>query len=545
VKIAIGQINPIIGDLESNFKSIVQNIQIAREQKARLLVLPEMCLIGYPPKDLLLKHGLVELQESYIKELAAYTDADFGMLVGSISQNKGYGKKFFNSLFFLAEGEIRAVASKTLLPNYDVFDETRYFESAQESTVIEWQGIKFGVSICEDIWTEAYPSLYKRDPINDLLAKGAEILINAAASPYTYDKPQRRRQLIGNVAKRYGVPVIYVNQVGANDQLIFDGASMVFSAQGDLSLKAKIFEEQCLIFDSEDLVKNKSIEEEFYGTSIENMHKALILGLKDYVRKCGFKKIILGLSGGIDSAVVACLAAEALGAENVLAVMMPSKHTSETSLHDAQELTANLGLDKHHNYHIIPITELHAKAKELIPDMSSVAEENLQARLRANILLTLSNSYGALLLCTANKSELAVGYSTLYGDSCGGIAVIGDLLKTSVYELAKHINRDVIVIPMRIIERAPSAELRPNQKDEDTLPPYEILDKIIPLYVQEMKTQQEIIDAGFDKNTVSKVLNMIDGSEYKRQQSAPPLKIAGKAFGLGRRMPIAQGFKHK
>lgn len=566
MKIAIGQINPTVGDLENNFKLLVKNIELAYEANAEVIIFPELALIGYPPKDLILKHGLVEAQNKYIEQLAIYSDSNskkpLKIILGAITKNHSFGKKFYNSLLILDNGHIAKSVHKSLLPSYDVFDETRYFENSKSAleNVFEINEIKFGLSICEDIWIEAYPSLYNKDPIIDIIGAGAELLINIAASPYSFGKAERRKKLMSNLVKRHQIPLVYVNQVGANDQLVFDGNSLVFDSEGSCVHEAKPFQEDCYVFDLEDLYIKKTSNhkifshisssvslpsslEEVKSVDMKELKSALILGLRDYIRKCNFQKVVLGLSGGIDSALVATLAVQALGSKNVIAVMMPSKHTSKASLEDAKALAFNLELD----YRIISIEKLHEEMKSLVPQITDLAEENLQARLRANILLTISNSESALLLSTSNKSELAVGYSTLYGDSCGGIALIGDLLKSCVYKLSRYLNEEAEkeLIPENIFKKDPSAELRPEQKDQDTLPPYEILDQIVLLYVQEMKSLSEIVDFGFDKDLVGRILNMIDRNEYKRQQSAPVIKLAGKAFGLGRRMPIAQGYKHR
>lgn len=575
MKIALAQINPIVGDLEHNFKIIVDNIQKARKAKVELLVLPELSLLGYPPKDLLLKEDFFKKQNYYIDELAIYTDEDFAILLGVASKNGAYGKKLFNSLVFLHEGKVKTTASKSLLPNYDVFDETRYFEAAKSPTVIDYKDIKFGLSICEDIWIEAYPSMYTRDPIGEMVGDGADIIINAAASPFVTDKPKRRERLLSNAAKRYKKPIIYVNQIGANDQLIFDGRSLILNKRGDLLHSLKSFEEDFYVVDTCDL----AVDEKFVGNKVEylstdlepsldevtkvnlsDIKNALVLGVRDYVHKCGFEDIVLGLSGGIDSALVLALATEALGAEHVHAISMPSKYTSQESIDYAIELAQNLGLlkaseDPHKakikegaKFEIIPITDLHSEIHDLMPQViDHQADENIQSRLRGNILMAFSNTMQAMLLNTGNKSEIAVGYCTLYGDTCGGLSVIGDLLKTTVFKLSEFINEDAAreIIPQKIIDRPPTAELKADQCDQDTLPPYELLDKIILLYVQEMRSVDEIVKHGVDEQTVLRVLNMIDRAEYKRQQLPPALKIAGKAFGTGRRMSIAQRFVHQ
>ncbi len=546
MKIALAQINPKIGDLKHNFNLIVANIKTALEAGAKILIVPELALLGYPPKDLLMKHGLLERQEYYINELLPYTkDKDLALIVGAISANKGYGKKLHNSLYCIENGEIKVISSKLLLPNYDVFDETRYFEPASAVSIFEYKGIKFGLSICEDIWIEAYPSMYSKDPVRDLLAAGAQIIINASASPYAIEKPALRESLLSNIAKRNQVPIIYVNQVGANDELVFDGNSMVFDAQAQLRYRMAAFEEQCLVFDTEELFERAPLKAPLEELpEVEQIRRALVLGLKDYARKTGFGQVILGLSGGIDSAVVAALAVEAMGAENVYLVMMPSEFTSKESLHDAEEIAKNLGVGAD-NFRVVPIKKLHHEMRTLLPDLSNNADENIQPRLRAALLMAMANSLGAIVLSTGNKSEIAVGYCTLYGDTCGALSLIGDLLKHQVYDLAHHINAisSKQIIPARVISRDPSAELRHGQKDSDSLPGYDVLDEIVYLYVQEMKTVSEILEAtSFDKALVTRTLNMIDAAEHKRYQLPPVIKVAGKTFGAGRRMPIAHGY---
>ena len=545
MKIALAQINPKVGDLKHNFNLIVANIKTALAAKAKILVLPEMALLGYPPKDLLLKHGLLERQQYYLDELLLYTrDNDLAIIVGACSANKGYGKELHNSVFCLQAGEIKKIASKILLPNYDVFDETRYFEPGSSVQIFEYEGIKFGLSICEDIWIEAYPSMYKQDPVRDLLAAGAQIIINASASPYAIAKPSLRQNLLSNIAKRNNVPIIYINQVGANDELVFDGNSMVFDAEAKLRYRMAEFEEQCLFFDTDELFIQAPALSLAESSETEQIHKALVLGLRDYARKTGFGQVILGLSGGIDSAVVAALAVEAMGKDNVYLLMMPSEFTSKESLEDAQQLAQKLGISNN-NYRVLPIKKLHQEMRSLVPDLSDLADENIQPRLRANILMAMANSLDAIVLSTGNKSEIAVGYCTLYGDTCGALSLIGDLLKHQVYDLARLINDKASqkLIPPNILNKEPSAELKFNQKDSDSLPSYEVLDQIVYLYVQEMKTLTEILETTkLDKAVVMRTLNMIDAAEHKRYQLPPVIKIAGKTFGIGRRMPIAHGY---
>lgn len=560
MKIAVAQINSLVGDLDYNLKTIISYVAQAKQSGAELIVFPELSLIGYPPKDLILKPSLLDLQEYCLKELALYTEDNFAIIVGGVSRNTD-NAKLYNSAFCIKSRVVDQIIHKTLLPNYDVFDETRYFESSPEVNIWNYRGNKFGVTICEDIWIEAYPNLYKRNPINELIFQGADMLINIAASPYSFNKPALREVLFSNLIKKYQLPLIYVNQVGANDELIFDGSSRIFNSQAELVLSAKSFVEDLLIFESNSLVKEpsgtsnwqtakihsisdtsiKSTIDILTNSELEEITQALVLGIKDYVHKCKFDKIIIGLSGGIDSALVAALAAKAIGPQNVYAYMLRSEFTSKASLYDAQLLATNLGI----NYEVISIKELHDLTRKLIPELSPLADENLQPRLRANILMAQANSLNGILLATGNKSEIAVGYSTIYGDTCGALAPIGDLLKTTVFQLTRYLNKDTQIIPESILNKAPSAELRHDQKDSDSLPEYELLDKIILLYIQELKSYKDIIAIGFDSTITKQVLNMIDKAEYKRQQSPPILKIATKAFGVGRRMPIAQGFKHR
>jgi len=542
MKISLAQINPIVGDLNYNFKKIIKSIEQAVQENSSLVIFPELALIGYPPKDLLLKADLLSYQDSYLEELKLYTNKNFAILIGGISRNPGYGKKLQNSVFCLADGRIDLIASKTLLPNYDVFDETRYFEPAKQSSVWSWQNLKFGISVCEDIWIEAYHTIYQKNPVEDLVSQNCDLIVNVSASPFETGKVEIRKKLIGSLASKYQVPILYANQIGANDQLIFDGNSMIFDKNANLINQLKPFQEDHLTIDTDVLFQEKpsGVLPSVQSNKYRDLESALVLGTRDYLHKCGFQKAVLGLSGGIDSALVAYLAAKALGPENVSAFMLSSKFTSQDSLNDAESLAKNLGI----NYQSLSIETLHAQLKNLIVPLEGLADENVQPRLRATMLMAFANINNAMLLATSNKSEIAVGYSTLYGDTCGAIAVIGDLLKTEVYELVDFINSSKEIIPQSIIKKAPTAELRPDQKDSDSLPEYPLLDRIIDAYVSQLKTVQEISAQGIDQDLVRRVLNLIDGAEYKRQQSPPVLKIAGKAFGAGRRMPVAQGFKH-
>lgn len=550
MRIFLGQINPKIGDIEGNLQKILSFCSTAKSSGANLAIFPEMSLIGYPPKDLILKPQLIEKQNSALDTLSQITDENFGIIVGGVSPNQGFGRKLFNSLFCLANSKLECIAHKTLLPSYDVFDETRYFEAAKDSSIWQFRGNKIGLSICEDIWIEKLGNLYTRNPITDLVAKDAEIIINCSASPYTFGKSSLREEILFKTCKQFKKSIIYINQVGANDELIFDGASLVFNSKGDLIHKLKSFQEDQIIIDTNEIEDTASTVPEKFTENVfsiiknidqhnaAELEQALVLGTRDYIHKCGFSKVVIGLSGGIDSALVAYIASKALGPQNVFAYMLPSEFTSKSSYDDAEKLAIKLGI----NYQIVKIEDLHNELRKLIPNLEGLVDENLQPRIRASILMAFANSLNALLLSTSNKSEIAVGYSTLYGDSCGAIAVIGDLLKTTIYKLCENINREDEIIPTNILKKAPSAELRHDQKDSDSLPDYAVLDEIILLYIQELKSQKEIIELGYEHALVKKVLNMIDRAEYKRQQAPPILKVASKAFGQGRRMPIAQGF---
>jgi NAD+ synthase (glutamine-hydrolysing) len=550
MKIALVQINSIVGNFKHNFLEIKKQVKQAIEHNVNLLILPELALVGYPPRDIIFKSGFIKQQNKYLNQLAQSTTEKLALIVGCISPNEGSGKPFFNSLAFMHEGKIKNYIHKTLLPSYDVFDEQRYFESAKSNPVIDYMGLKLGLSICEDIWIENYASLYKVNPIDRLLAGGAQIIINAAASPYSRAKVELRKRLFQKLVKKTKVPLLYVNQVGANDQLIFDGNSLAINVNAEIIKNAAAFKADYLELESSELIDSSlkisdnhdQLSTKAIGQAhLAEIYQALCLGLKDYVHKTGFKKVILGLSGGIDSALVAKIAVNALGAENVLAFMLPSKYTSQASTDDATKLASNLGLQ----LASVSIESLRLEMHSLLTDMSALAAENIQARLRASILLAKANTYNALLLSTSNKSELAVGYSTLYGDSCGALAVIGDLLKTEVFSLVKYINElENKPIPKNIITKPPSAELREDQKDSDSLPDYEVLDQIIKLYVEDLKAYDFIVQQGYDQALVSRILNLIDQSEYKRFQAPPVLKLTGRAFGMGRKMPIVQGYRH-
>ena len=544
MKIAAVQLNPTIGDVEGNTARILDGFARATSAGAELVVLPEQSILGYPAKDLLLRREVIEQNLAALQRIVAATAGlQAGVIVGFAEPNEGgIGRPVFNSAAFIADGQIVARSRKRLLPTYDIFDEARYFEPGGVQPVIDFRGRRVGVMICEDMWSTqqllARP-LYDIDPPCELAAAGADLLINISASPYYLGKHESRLELMAGHARRYGTPLLFCNQVGGNDELLFDGLSSVVDATGRLVAQAKAFEEDLLLIDLDDL---DSARLEAMPTGVANLRAALVMGLRDYMRKCRFTGVVVGLSGGLDSAVVACLAAEALGPPNVLGVAMPSRYSSEHSVADAKALAENLGID----FSIIPIEPLHAAfERELRPHFAGrppdVTEENIQARIRGVSLMALSNKFGRLLLTTGNKSELAVGYCTLYGDMCGGLALISDVPKTMVYELAHEINRRAgrEVVPRSTLTKPPSAELRPNQTDQDSLPPYEVLDEILARYEERLESIEQIVAAGFDSAMVTEVVRKIHLNEYKRQQAAPGLKVTSRAFGFGRRMPIA------
>ena len=542
MKIALCQINPTVGDFEGNRGLVARALDAVSAERPDLAVFPEMCLPGYPPRDLLEHEWFVRAAERSLERLAevSRTHPGTAVLVGTVTRSsRAAGKGLHNSAVLLRAGEIVAVRHKTLLPSYDVFDEGRYFDPAEANDPVPLGDERLGVTVCEDAWNdpELWPRpIYEADPVADLAADGATLFVNIAASPFYLGKVGIRRRLFGAHALRHASPFVTVNQVGGNDELIFDGASLAFTGEGTRAAQLPMFEEATVVVDPDAPVGGDPASPD----PIEQVAQALVLGLSDYVRKCGFEKAVLGLSGGIDSAVVCALAARALGPENVLAVTMPSAYSSEGSVTDSEALAENLGV----RLVGIPIWDIYDTYREslrplLIGDEIGVTEENIQARIRGNILMAVSNEHGHLLLATGNKSELSVGYCTLYGDMSGGLGVIADVPKTMVYELARHMNREREVIPGAIIDKAPSAELRPGQCDQDSLPPYETLDRILELSIDEGRSTEEIVAEGFDAGTVRWVLGAIAATEYKRRQAAPGLKVTSKAFGTGRRMPIA------
>lgn len=543
MKVALAQINTTVGDLVGNEARILAAYQRGVVDGVDLVVCPELAITGYPPRDLLLKPHFVAQNLAVLERLAGATGRA-GLLVGFVGNHHGRpGRGLTNSVALLQHGKVAEVRTKMLLPTYDVFDEDRYFDPAEGNEPFLFNGRSIGVTVCEDLWNDEdfwRERRYRRNPAVDLARSGADLLVNVSASPWHLGKNTTRRAMLSSLAAKTRCPLLYCNLVGGNDELIFDGASLAFDGQGRLMAQGALFAEDWLVVDT---AKWQAVAPPVVSDE-ELVYRALVLGLRDYLHKCGFKSVVLGLSGGIDSALTAVLAVEALGAENVRGVSLPSQFSSQGSLDDARLLAANLGIQ----YDVIPIQPAFASVKgQLQPVFGGLpedtTEENLQARLRGVILMGLSNKFGSLLLTTGNKSELAVGYCTLYGDMCGGLAVISDVPKTMVYRLSNWVNRQREVIPAASIIKAPSAELRPNQTDQDSLPPYEVLDAILEEYVVKCRPAAEIVAAGFDAAAVRRVVRLIDGTEYKRRQAAPGLKVTSKAFGVGRRIPIAQRWR--
>jgi NAD+ synthetase len=543
MRVALAQINTTIGDFAGNEARLLRAYRAGQSAGADLVLTPELATTGYPPRDLLLRRHFVEENLALLQRLASAT-GETGLLVGFVGRSeKRPGRELTNAVALLQHGQIVATRAKTLLPTYDVFDEDRYFEPAAENLPVEFNGQRLGLTICEDVWNDEgfwQDRRYRRNPASELVAAGARVICNVSASPWHLGKERVRQAMLASLASKTGVPVVYCNLVGGNDELVFDGASLAFNRDGRLIARAASFAEDFVVFDTDatEPVPDDPRPEE------ERIFQALVLGLRDYLGKCGFGSAVIGLSGGIDSAVTACLAVAALGAENVRGVSLPSQFSSRGSLDDARALAERLGI----RYDVISIQPEFEAVKQQLQGVfagqpEDVTEENIQARLRGVTLMALSNKFGSLLLTTGNKSELAVGYCTLYGDMCGGLAVISDLPKTMVYRLARWINRDQPIIPEACLTKPPSAELRPNQTDQDSLPPYEVLDAILDAYVVEGRSASEIIAAGHDAETVRRVVRLIDASEYKRRQAAPGLKITSKAFGVGRRIPIAQRYR--
>jgi len=539
MKIALLQLNPTVGDLSGNAELIAR---MASQADADLAVTSEMAIPGYPPRDLLLNAGFIRKSWKALESLAKRTKDLSPLLVGLAEPNPAeVGRPLFNSAALLSEGRVVRTFHKTLLPTYDVFDEDRYFEPAGEPQVLEIGGKRLGISICEDIWNDRdfwKRRRYHTDPIEELVDFGADCILNLSASPFTVGKQAHRELMLSSMARKHGVPILYVNQVGGDDDLVFDGRSSAFDSSGRLVARGLGFSEDIVLVDLESM--SGSVARDDFSPESE-IWRALVLGTRDYAKKCGFKSAILGLSGGIDSALTAAVAAEALGAENVLGVLMPSPYSSRGSIEDSEALVRNLGIRSME----LPIEGIMDSFDETLGDAfqglaRDVTEENIQARIRGNLLMALSNKYSSVLLTTGNKSELAVGYCTIYGDMSGGLAVISDVPKTMVYKIARWLNSSGReVIPEASLTKMPSAELKPCQTDQDSLPPYEVLDEILQRHIEQHQSEEEIASAGYDLSTVSRVLRLVKAAEFKRKQAAPGIKVTDRAFGSGWRMPIA------
>lgn len=546
MKVAIAQINTSVGNFGKNKQKIQDFYSISCKKNVDIVIFPELTITGYPPKDLLLNNSFIDESEKIFNEIVPTINYP-SAVIGFVQKNKKTGKPFHNAAAFIIGRKTKQIAHKILIPSYDVFDEDRYFEPGKTISLFDFLNYKIAISICEDIWGDKdYLRTYKypRNPAEEQIKKGAQILINISASPYGINKQEVRYKILSDIAKKHKVFIIYCNLVGATDELIFDGYSMAINTDGKLIAKCKAFEEDIAIFNLDNGLVIKFNEKEI--DDMENLYKALILGIREYMSKCGFKSAVIGLSGGIDSALVACLAAAAIGPENVYCVSMPSRFTSKESIKDAQTLAQNLST----NFSIINIDNIFQSYLNTISNHipftpEDITTQNIQARIRGNVLMAFSNKFNRLVLSTGNKSELAVGYCTLYGDMTGGLSVLADVPKTLVYKLAYYVNRDKEIIPINIIKKPPSAELKPNQKDQDDLPPYEFLDQILKLYIEEEKTIKDITAILNNNKLVREIISKIELNEFKRRQAPPALKVSPRAFGIGRRIPITQQFiKH-
>jgi NAD+ synthase (glutamine-hydrolysing) len=541
VKIALGQINPTVGDFSGNANKIIDFSRRAREAGAGLILFPELSVCGYPPRDLVERPTFVAKNRESVDRIAAETKG-IAVICGLVTPAQAdTGKSVMNSAALLQDGKLAFLQSKMLLPTYDVFDEMRNFAPARHQELFDFCGNRMALTICEDAWNDKHfwnKRLYGFDPVEALVRAGGNFVLNISASPFWLGKRELRRDMLATIARTDKVPVVMVNQVGGNDSLLFDGSSVVFDREGNIIAQGKSFEEDIVYFDSATLTGE--MHEQIEGEEA-SAYAALVLGTRDYVRKCGFKKVIIALSGGIDSALTAAIATDAMGAENVLGVGMPGPYSSKGSIDDARALAQNLGI----RFELLSITEICKSYLHVLKDVfaglkEDVTEENIQARARGSLLMALSNKFNAIVLSTGNKSEIAVGYCTLYGDMVGGLAVISDVPKTMVYRISRYVNSRRLVIPESTLEKPPSAELRPDQKDSDSLPPYDVLDAILEDYVEDMHSAEQIAkDRGFDLALIQRVMRMVDRAEYKRQQAAPGIKISAKAFGYGRRFPIA------
>ena len=544
MKIALAQLNYHIGNFESNTEKIISAIEKSKTENVDLVVFSELAICGYPPKDLLERKDFIERTQDALQKVAEAC-TNIAAVVGGPSINPNTkGKNLYNSAFFISNGKIESIHNKTLLPNYDIFDEYRYFEPNTEFSLVEYKGKKIAITVCEDLWEKqptdnnfAKSELYNISPMEELNKLNPDFTINIAASPFSYNQQDVRTNILKSNIDRYKFPIIYVNQIGAHTELIFDGDSMVLNSKGNVACRLKYFEEDYQVVDMDE-IEDRSIESTEVDY-IEKIHDALVLGLKDYFGKMGFKQATLGLSGGIDSAVTVVLAERALGKENVRVLLMPSEFSSDHSIKDAVDLAENLGIE----YEIVNIQQIFSEfQKALKPSFGdlpfNVAEENIQARIRGTLVMGLSNKFGHILLNTSNKSEAAVGYGTLYGDMNGGLSVLGDVYKTDVFKMAWFMNKNKEIIPVNTIVKPPSAELRPDQKDSDSLPDYDILDGILYRYIEKNMSSEEIIADGFEKQTVEKAIRLVNMNEYKRFQTPPILRVSSKAFGFGRKIPL-------
>lgn len=538
--IALAQVNPIVGDLHYNSDKILVCTEKARSAGAELVIFPELTLTGYPPRDLLFCNKFLNAVDAGVEKLLP-ASRDIGILIGAPHRDTG---RLYNTALLLYGGKVAGKQYKSLIPFYDVFDEQRYFTPARERNCIDFKGLKLGVTVCEDIWNDKdywIQRRYEIDPVEEQVQKGADLIVNLSASPYSYGKHRLRCDMLGKAAAKHGVGIIYVNQVGGNDHLLFDGSSCTVTRDGTVCLQMENFAEDFAVIDTRTL--QQKTEDSCSVEDISWIYKALVTGTRDYLHKNGFNSAAVGLSGGIDSSVTAAVAADALGPANVIGVSMPSRYSSRESKDDARDLARNLGIE----YRVVPIENMfNAYVGELndggVP-LVDLAEENVQARIRGNILMYISNREGPMVLATGNKSEMAMGYSTLYGDMSGGLAVLADVPKVMVYDLAEYINREREIIPRSVITKPPSAELRPDQKDEDSLPPYNLLDAILKAYIEEIKSIDEIEALGYDRDLVVDIARRVDRAEYKRQQAPPGLRVTSRAFGPGRRMPIAHRWR--
>jgi len=548
MKITLAQLNYYIGDFEGNLKKILNAVRRARDLGSDLVVFSELSICGYPPLDLLEREDFITTCNRYIERISESIDSKIGVLVGGPEFNKQKeGKLLFNSVFFLLDGKVQQVFRKSLLPTYDIFDEYRYFEPNREFKVLEYKGKRLAITICEDLWDEqpfesefSRSRLYTTNPLEELTGYNPDVIINLAASPFAHRKMEVKQSIFTGKAARYGLPVLYCNQVGAQTELIFEGGSLAINSTGDVIKRLAFFQEDFMLFDLDELARETPIPAEGeIPDRISMVADGLICGIRDYFGKMKFRSATLGLSGGIDSAVTLALAAEALGPENMHVLLLPSQYSSSHSIEDSVQLAKNLGV----RYDILPIESVFNRFRDTLQPLfgelpEDITEENIQARIRSALLMALSNKFGNILLNTSNKSETAVGYGTLYGDMSGGLSVLGDIYKTDVYLLAKYFNREKEVIPENIITKPPSAELKPDQKDTDSLPPYDELDRILEAYIEKQLPAEKVAAMGFDKNLVGRIIGMVNQNEYKRYQSPPILRVSSKAFGVGRRLPL-------